>query len=73
MFALAMLIAVAPAVAAPAVDPDPLVCRRDQSTGTRFARKVCRKRSVWESIAERDGRSLAEMRSNSVARDTGRN
>jgi hypothetical protein len=73
MFAIAFLLAAAPAAATPVADTDPLVCRRDLATGTRFARKVCRKRSVWEAMAERDGRALTEMRGNSVARDTGRN
>lgn len=73
MFILAIALASAPVAASPAGDPDPLVCRREQTTGSRFARKICRKRSVWDAIAERDGRALNEMRGNSVARETGRN
>jgi hypothetical protein len=55
--AVIMMTLAARAVAAePATPPtpikDPVVCRSDQTTGTRFAKRVCMKKSEWDGQSE---------------------
>ncbi|APZ99560.1 hypothetical protein BWQ93_14505 [Sphingopyxis sp. QXT-31] len=56
-----------PALASPndeeavAVDPkDKLVCKRQQATGTRFFKKICKTAAQWDALAEQHRRDLRE-------------
>jgi hypothetical protein len=48
---------------APAAKPvdDPMICKSRIPTGTRFAKKTCRKQSEMDAQAERDRAALAEQ------------
>lgn len=44
--------AVAASASDDGVDMSEVVCRKEQTTGTRFARKVCMTRQQWEDAAK---------------------
>lgn len=46
---------IAVAEADPDIDMNETVCRKEITTGTRFARKVCRTRQEWEDAAKAGG------------------
>ncbi len=40
------------------VDMSEVVCRKEQTTGTRFAKKICRTRQEWEDAAKAGGNPI---------------
>lgn len=38
-----------------------LICKRQQSTGTRFATRICKTPAQWEAISEQHRRDMKEM------------
>lgn len=61
-----MLLTIAALAATTQAEPakkadDPLVCKSSIATGTRFAKKICRRQSEIDAQAERDRSALAEQ------------
>lgn len=75
-FMLALLIAVAaPAGSSPdtgaadqaeAKAKDPMICKEQAQTNSRFRKKICHKKSEWAAIAEENKRNYAEQRDRPV-------
>lgn len=70
VLALALLLQAAPAVAladAPADGAketqadDPVICRREAPTGTRFAKKICVRKSTLEAREKQDQADMKEQ------------
>jgi hypothetical protein len=52
---------VTPSYAEEKKDENKLVCKREQQTGTRFAKKVCRTSAEWDVIETLAKRAAAEV------------
>lgn len=55
--------------AAPENDPDELICRREQETGSKFFRKICRTRAEIERRREQDQQIMQTGRKTSGGSD----
>ena len=50
-----------------AADLDPVVCKKDADTGSRLAKKKCKKQSEWDLIAEENERMRRNLERGSAA------
>ncbi|PQA89128.1 hypothetical protein [Hyphococcus luteus] len=48
------------------VDMSEVVCRKEKTTGTRFARKICKTRQQWEDDAKNVGDPLSNSQRRSL-------
>lgn len=69
MLVMGLILALADPQAKAAAPPDAqseVVCRAERRTGTRFTKRICRKRADIEARADRDSEMMRELRGTGV-------